>query len=78
MVAAADTRSLLAAARRGFLPNSVLACAAEEDAEAAQFIPLLAGRGRIAGRAAAYVCRDNTCGLPVTEPEALRAQLEVA
>jgi uncharacterized protein len=28
------------------------------------------------GRATAYVCRDFSCRLPVTDPDALREQLE--
>jgi uncharacterized protein YyaL (SSP411 family) len=34
-----------------------------------------AGKGPVVGRAAAYVCRAGTCGLPVTDAEALRAAL---
>jgi hypothetical protein len=33
------------------------------------------GKGKVAGGAAAYVCRRNVCGLPVTDVSALRAQL---
>jgi hypothetical protein len=73
--AAGDTRALLAEVRRRYLPNSVLALAAPGDTAAAELIPLLAERGAIDGRAAAYVCRDFVCSLPVTEPEALAAQL---
>ncbi len=73
--AAADTRALLAEARRPFLPNSVLAAAAPGDAVAAAFVPLLAGRGLVGGKAAAYVCRNYACNLPVTEPGVLREQL---
>jgi uncharacterized protein len=38
-------------------------------------VPLLAGRGLVAGAPAAYVCRDFTCQLPVTGPAELRAAL---
>jgi hypothetical protein len=33
------------------------------------------GKGTVAGSPAAYVCRRNVCGLPVTGTESLRAQL---
>jgi len=38
-------------------------------------IPLLAGRSLVNGSPAAYVCRDFTCLVPVTEPAALREAL---
>ncbi len=73
--AAEDTLALLAEARRHFLPNSVLALAAPGDAAAAALVPLLADRGLVRGQAAAYVCRNYACNLPVTEPAALGEQL---
>jgi uncharacterized protein YyaL (SSP411 family) len=73
--AAADTQALLAEVRRRYLPNSVVALAAPGDAAAPARIPLLAGRGLIGGRAAVYLCQNFVCNLPVTEPEALAAQL---
>jgi len=38
-------------------------------------VPLLAGRGLVAGAPAAYVCRNFTCRTPVTDPMDLRAVL---
>jgi uncharacterized protein YyaL (SSP411 family) len=38
-------------------------------------VPLLAGRGLVGDRAAAYVCQKFTCKLPVVLPEDLRAEL---
>jgi uncharacterized protein YyaL (SSP411 family) len=67
--------ALLDAVRARYLPGTVLACAREGDATALAAVPLLAGRTSISDRAAAYLCRGHVCGLPVTEADALAAQL---
>jgi uncharacterized protein len=54
-------------------PGRVAAAGTDETTPA---VPLLAGRGLVAGAPAAYVCRDFTCRLPVTDPMELRAALD--
>ncbi|MCI0584560.1 MAG: thioredoxin domain-containing protein [Chloroflexi bacterium] len=66
------TRDLLAVASEGFHPERVIALAVDPAASA---VPLLEGRARIADRPTAYVCRNFACRVPVTDPEALAAQL---
>jgi uncharacterized protein YyaL (SSP411 family) len=70
-----ETRALLAEVYKRYLPNSVLALRAPDDETLSQRVPLLQGRGLVNGRAAAYVCRNYVCRLPVTDPEALAQQL---
>jgi uncharacterized protein YyaL (SSP411 family) len=67
------TRALLGEARRGEPPNLVVAISANPDASA---VPLLHDRTRIDGHPTAFVCRDFACRLPVTDPAALRDQLD--
>jgi uncharacterized protein YyaL (SSP411 family) len=47
-----------------------------DDAVAA--VPLLQERRPADGRATAYVCRNGTCKMPVTEPSDLEEQLALA
>jgi hypothetical protein len=67
-----EVEALLTPVFDGFRPHQVVAVASEPAASA---VPLLRNRDRIDGKATAYVCRDFACRLPVTEPDALRAQL---
>jgi uncharacterized protein YyaL (SSP411 family) len=68
---AAETRALVEVARRGFQPYRVLALGDPQSS----VLDLLHGRFAMDGRATAFVCRGFTCGLPVSEPEALAAEL---
>jgi len=71
-----DWRALSRTIHRRFLPDAVIAGAAPEQVEElAARMPLLAGRTLVAGRAAAYVCRNFVCNLPATTPEDLAEQL---
>jgi uncharacterized protein YyaL (SSP411 family) len=72
---AEETRTLLAKVWSTYQPNRVLAAAAPDDRAAQQEIPLLADRPTLEGRPTAYVCEHFVCQLPVTDAEALAAQL---
>jgi uncharacterized protein YyaL (SSP411 family) len=72
---ATDTRDLLEVINSCFLPNSVLACAAPDNTEATQAIPLLANRPLKDGKATAYVCQNFACQAPVNTPEELERLL---
>jgi len=61
-----------------YSPNRVVAGTRDGETAPAGGIPLLEGRGAVDGRATAYVCRNYTCDLPVTEPAALARQLDGA
>ncbi len=66
---AEDTRALVEQAMAGFRPHQVVAVGLTED------VPLLGRRSPIGGAAAAYICREGTCGMPLTDPAALEAAL---
>lgn len=72
---AADTRALLEVINNRFLPNSVLACCAPDDASARQSIPLLADRPQKEAKATAYVCQNFACQAPVNTVDELERLL---
>ncbi len=69
--AGTETRDLIAAVRRAWTPNTVLTLH-DDMADLPAGHPA-AGKTAVEGRATAYVCRGETCSLPVTIPEALAA-----
>ena len=71
--AQAETQALLAQVRSHYLPNTVVAA---KEPVAESILPLLEGRGLVEGKAAAYVCENYSCQLPVTDPAALGALLK--
>jgi uncharacterized protein YyaL (SSP411 family) len=71
------TQALTSVVARCFLPSALVVPVipgAAHDALAAR-LPWTATMTPIDGRPAAYVCRDFSCSLPVTAPEALRTLL---
>ncbi|CAN5697548.1 thioredoxin domain-containing protein [soil metagenome] len=67
--------ALLTVARQGLRPRQVVAMA--DDARSS-VVPLLAGRTRLDGQPAAYVCHGFVCQRPVTDPAALSELLAPA
>jgi uncharacterized protein YyaL (SSP411 family) len=63
------TRALVAAARRGFNPNHVLAVGRGP----ATSVPLLKDKPQRAGRPTAYVCEQQVCKAPTSDPEKVAA-----
>lgn len=71
-VACADTTSPLLADARRLAPGGAIVVGGVMDSS-----PLLAGRDRVAGADAAYVCRGRTCDLPVTSADRLATALGI-
>ncbi|MEE6175901.1 thioredoxin domain-containing protein [Mycobacterium sp. 050134] len=71
-VACDPARSPLLAGARRLAPGGAIVLGGAEDSA-----PLLAGRGRVAGADAAYVCRGQVCDLPVTGVDDLADLLAV-
>jgi hypothetical protein len=66
----AEMRALLRELHTRFVPNRVvlLVDSAETQQALARAIPSVASMNPVEGRASAYVCRNYTCQLPVSEP----------
>jgi uncharacterized protein YyaL (SSP411 family) len=70
----ADTQALLKATFDRYLPNKVVVHATDRLSETP--IALLRNKGRIEGKATAYVCENYRCQLPVTSAEDLSRELD--
>ena len=66
---APDTQELLRTLRSSFTPHRVVLLVDSPDTRRllAAGIPAIAAMDKLEGRAAAYVCRNSTCQLPVSE-----------
>jgi uncharacterized protein YyaL (SSP411 family) len=69
-----STAALHRAASQTAMPGSAV-LAGDPNDDLSHPVPLLAGRGLVDGRPAAYVCRGLVCRRPVSDVAALRAQL---
>jgi uncharacterized protein YyaL (SSP411 family) len=76
--ATGDLESLAREVFGRYSPNRVVVGMRDGNAERAQGIPLLEGRGPVDARPTAFVCRNYACELPVTDPAALARQLDAA
>jgi uncharacterized protein YyaL (SSP411 family) len=70
---APDTRAMVAAVLRHSLPDRLLQVVPPE-AALPETHPAF-GKSQQSGKATAYLCRNRSCGLPITEPGALDAAL---
>jgi len=70
---ATDTQALLREVRGRYLPDRLLAQTSGADGGG---IPLLDGKGRVDGRATAYLCEGFACRAPATDPAELGRQLD--
>ena len=59
-----------------YLPNKVVMGMDPDSDGFERDLPLLEDKEMLAGMPTAYVCQNYACQLPVTEPDALAAQLE--
>ncbi len=71
------TKQLLDTVFTRYLPNKVVV-GSPGTATGDEAIPLLQDRGMIDGKPTAYVCQNYACQLPVTDQQALAAQLSAA
>jgi len=70
----AEFQAMARTAAARYVPSLVVAGGPERDGGVE--IALLSGRTTIDGKAAAYLCRNRACELPVTSPEALDGEFD--
>jgi uncharacterized protein YyaL (SSP411 family) len=75
-----DTQALLRVVRKKFLPYRIVLLADSDPTRQrlARLHPAIAGMTPVEGRAAAYVCENYTCRLPVTDAAELEQVLSAA
>ncbi len=68
--------AMLDALRSEFLPNTFVVLRKENDLNLFEVNPSLNERVSLDGKATAYVCKNGTCQLPLTEPKKVLAELK--
>ena len=72
-----DAEPFLAELRHTFLPNKVLAVVEASDVEErAAVVPLVRGKLALGGQATAYVCEQQLCKRPTSDPEVFARQIQ--
>ena len=74
-----DTRAMLAALRRSFVPNKVVIFrpANETAPDIETIAPFVQSHLAINGQATAYVCTNFTCALPTNDPQKMLELLNI-
>ncbi len=73
---APDTRAMIAAVERPFVPNKVVVFRPSEEPDPiAKIAPYTREQAPIGGAATAFVCRNFACELPTTNPADIRTRL---
>jgi hypothetical protein len=72
-----EAEPFLARLRRTFLPNRVLVVVEASDVEErADIVPLVRGKLALGGQATAYVCEQQLCKRPTSDPEVFAQQIQ--
>ena len=69
------TQALLGIVYERYLPNKIVVAAGPEAVRDLDDLPVMDGKSMVNGLPTAFVCEHFVCMLPVTDPEALAAQL---
>ena len=73
---AADTRSMLAAIDRPYVPNKVVVLRPSDGPDdVVDLVPYARDQAPVGGEATAYICRNFACDLPTTDPAEAAARL---
>jgi uncharacterized protein YyaL (SSP411 family) len=74
-----DTREMLQAIHRRFIPNKVLIFLSPEiSTDIRRVIPFTSQMSNIEGKATAYVCQNYSCKLPATDVDTMLRLLDAS